>query len=334
MPTQTEEVDILIQLLKDPSPLIRANTVTHLGKLMNPKAVEPLIEILLKDQDEEVQSKASEALKNMGTAVAEPFVQAFKNGAPAGARRVIQILVKIGESVIPLLLPHVKDKNPELRAFVVEVLGKFGSKTVVAPHDQTGKDLASPLPMQPARMLWGKGKTQQPAEKSRRPALIIRLTVAVSLLATISWYVFSGTIPTKSQDYRRLAVKDVPIVAIPTPEPPKPILPEETSAKPSAGAPKEPASAVIPRTMAELNNRGVELVAGNDPWRGFYYFDLAHQADPLAVEPLINMGVTLSELGLFAPAMRIFKEASAMAPNHPDLRANLESLAGRGLDKL
>ena len=208
------------------------------------------------------------------------------------------------------------------------------SKTVVAPHDQTGKDLASPLPMQPARMLWGKGKTQQPAEKSRRPALIIRLTVAVSLLATISWYVFSGTIPTKSQDYRRLAVKDVPIVAIPTPEPPKPILPEETSAKPSAGAPKEPASAVIPRTMAELNNRGVELVAGNDPWRGFYYFDLAHQADPLAVEPLINMGVTLSELGLFAPAMRIFKEASAMAPNHPDLRANLESLAGRGLDKL
>ena len=67
MPTQTEEVDILIQLLKDPSPLIRANTVTHLGKLMNPKAVEPLIEILLKDQDEEVQSKASEALKNMGT---------------------------------------------------------------------------------------------------------------------------------------------------------------------------------------------------------------------------------------------------------------------------
>ncbi|OGQ87145.1 MAG: hypothetical protein A2512_02005 [Deltaproteobacteria bacterium RIFOXYD12_FULL_56_24] len=208
------------------------------------------------------------------------------------------------------------------------------SKIVVAPRDQTDKDLASPLPMPPPRRLWGKGKTQQPAEKSRRSALIIRLTFAISLLATISWYVFPGTMPTISSNSGRRMAKDGPVALIPTPALPKPVLPEETSTKPPASAPKEPAPAVIPRNMAELNNRGVELVADNDLWRGLYYFDLARLADPMAVEPLINMGVTLSELGLFAPAVRIFKEAHAMAPNHPDLRYNLENLAGRGLDKL
>ena len=133
MPTQEEEIDILIQTLKDPSAKIRANAVGHLGKMMSPKAVEPLIGVFLKDEDPDVQSKTAVALQSMGTVVVEPLLQTFKNGAPAGARRIIHLLVKLGEPVIPLLLPHVKDKNPELRVFVVEVLGKFASKTVIAP---------------------------------------------------------------------------------------------------------------------------------------------------------------------------------------------------------
>lgn len=140
MPTQEEEIDILIQTLKDPSAKIRANAVGHLGKMMNPKAVEPLVNIFLKDEDPDVQSKSAAALQNMGTAVVGPFIQTFKNGTPAGARRIIHLFVKFGDSVTPLLLPHVKDKNPELRALVVEVLGKIGSKAVVPPLLEALKD--------------------------------------------------------------------------------------------------------------------------------------------------------------------------------------------------
>jgi len=76
----------------------------------------------------------------------------------------------------------------------------------------------------------------------------------------------------------------------------------------------------------QLNDTGIELVEKNQHWRGIYFFEQARKHQPERVEALINMAVTVAELGLHAPAKRLFSEAHALAPNHPLLRKNLDLL--------
>lgn len=94
-----------------------------------------------------------------------------------------------------------------------------------------------------------------------------------------------------------------------------------------SGAGSYPASL----SMVELNNLGVKSVREKDPWRALYYFERAAKLDSKAAAPLINMSITLSELGLSAPATRIFQEAQTLAPEHPVLRnnSNANQVAGK-----
>lgn len=76
----------------------------------------------------------------------------------------------------------------------------------------------------------------------------------------------------------------------------------------------------------QLNDTGLALIQENQHWRGIYYLEQARRQQPERPEALINMAVALAELGLRAPAKRLFSEAHALAPNHPLLRKNLELL--------
>lgn len=76
----------------------------------------------------------------------------------------------------------------------------------------------------------------------------------------------------------------------------------------------------------QLNNTGMALIQENQHWRGIYFFEQARKQQPERPEALINMAVALAELGLRAPAKRLFSEAHALAPNHPLLRQNLDLL--------
>lgn len=76
----------------------------------------------------------------------------------------------------------------------------------------------------------------------------------------------------------------------------------------------------------QLNDTGLALIQENQHWQGIYYLERAHKQQPEKPEALINMAVALAELGLRAPAKRLFSEAYALAPNHPLLRKNLEIL--------
>lgn len=83
--------------------------------------------------------------------------------------------------------------------------------------------------------------------------------------------------------------------------------------------------------MVALNNKGAAAVRQGDYWRGIYYFDQARELRPQSPEPLINMAVALSELGLPGPALKLWQQAYALAPQHPMLRENLRILAGLGM---
>lgn len=76
----------------------------------------------------------------------------------------------------------------------------------------------------------------------------------------------------------------------------------------------------------QLNDTGIDLVEKNQHWQGIYFFEQARKHQPERVEALINMAVAAAELGLRAPAKRLFIQAHALAPNHPLLRKNLDLL--------
>ena len=114
----------------------------------------------------------------------------------------------------------------------------------------------------------------------------------------------------------------------------------DTPALPAASqtdaSPKPPPAPPIPPAASpagtgndlyrQLNDTGLALIEENQHWRGIYYLEQARKQQPDRPEALINMAVALAELGLRAPAKRLFSEAHALAPNHPLLRRNLELL--------
>lgn len=98
--------------------------------------------------------------------------------------------------------------------------------------------------------------------------------------------------------------------------PAPPVVPAQPTASPQAAG----------DLYRQLNDTGIALIQENQHWRGIYFLEQARKQQPKRPEALINMAVALAELGLRAPAKRLFSEAHALAPNHPLLRRNLDLL--------
>ena len=116
---------------------------------------------------------------------------------------------------------------------------------------------------------------------------------------------------------------------IPVDRPTEPTVQASTSAKVSPAPPASLAASPAGTgkdLYRQLNDTGVALIQKNQPWQGIYYLEQARKQQPERPEALINMAVALAELGLRAPAKRLFSEAHALAPNHPLLRKNLDLL--------
>jgi len=166
------------------------------------------------------------------------------------------------------------------------------------------------------------------AEKSGTPrllSLVLLVMLAVVILYTVllssrlNLSPLNATFRQVLTTLHLLPSPDANRVATPAP----PALP---GMLPSGGT--APASAA--QQAAQLTKTGIDLFLSGDHWRGIHYFDQARKRNPAAVEPLINMAVALSELGLHGPANRLFREAYAMAPNDPALLRNLATLAESG----
>ncbi len=83
--------------------------------------------------------------------------------------------------------------------------------------------------------------------------------------------------------------------------------------------------------MTQFNNQGVRLLARSEHWQGIYYFNKAHALSPQSVEPIVNLAIALTELGLTAPANRFFREAVTLDPDNRILRDNLALAAQLGI---
>ncbi len=80
-----------------------------------------------------------------------------------------------------------------------------------------------------------------------------------------------------------------------------------------------------------LNNQGAKTIQQQDYWKGIYLLNTAMENTPDQVEPIINLAVALTEIGLHGPAKRLFTKAKSINPKHPQLLENFKILANSGM---
>ena len=116
---------------------------------------------------------------------------------------------------------------------------------------------------------------------------------------------------------------------------PKPLAASDSRTESAAGPAtpvQAPAGAVKSgQDPVVLNNLAVQQIENHDHWHGIYNLAVVLEQTPDAVEPLINMGVALAELGLFEPAKYYLGRALLLEPGQPALRKNISILKHLGI---
>lgn len=167
------------------------------------------------------------------------------------------------------------------------------------------------------------------ADKSGKRRIILLGSAGVLVLALVVFLVVSQRKDAKPPATGDAVTTD-PVAQPGTTDqfasPGSPTVESPTLAPPPPASPSASLAGTADDLYQQLNDTGIELVEKNQHWQGISFFEQARRHQPERVEALINMAVAAAELGLRAPAKRLFSEAHALAPNHPLLRKNLDLL--------
>jgi HEAT repeat protein len=123
-------VPLFKERLSDRDPWIRRAAAEGLGRAREQSAVEALQGEASGDESEMVRAAMSFALKLLGRVHVARLVD-FMHSAKA-VRQVQGYLLELGPSVVPELLPHLKEPGETMRRAVVEVLGALGDESTIA----------------------------------------------------------------------------------------------------------------------------------------------------------------------------------------------------------
>ncbi|MGR3309393.1 MAG: HEAT repeat domain-containing protein [Candidatus Brocadiales bacterium] len=135
-------LQLLIAALKDEDSYIRGNAALVLGKIKDPRVVEPLI-TSLEDDDSNVRGNAAWALGEIKDVRAvEPLIAALKDEGLAIRINVTKALgeIKDPRAVEPLIITLRNDYYSVVRISAAETLGKIKDPRVVEPLIATLKD--------------------------------------------------------------------------------------------------------------------------------------------------------------------------------------------------
>lgn len=122
-----------------------------------------------------------------------------------------------------------------------------------------------------------------------------------------------ASLPKQTKPAPKTLAKKITPLAVPV----KPSLPQKTNSS--------------LKQFVSYNNKGANLVSNEQYWEGISYLDKAARLQPNRPEPLINMGVALSELGLYGPASRYLKKALKIDPSQQKAIENIQLLTEAGL---
>jgi hypothetical protein len=107
-----------------------------LGKIRDPRAVEPLVAVL-KDVDYGVRENAAKAL---GKDAVEPLIATLKDPDPNARISAAKALAEIGPEAVEPLIAALEDPNPDARFLAADALGKIKDPRAVEPLVAVLKD--------------------------------------------------------------------------------------------------------------------------------------------------------------------------------------------------
>ena len=133
-------LDQLLATMEDKSFNVRKNLVFILGKIGDPRAIEPMI-ALLENPDSQLQKIVAENVKKFNTESVDPLITALKKRDPNVRKIASEILGDIGDprAIGPLIIA-LKDTNPDVRICAAQALGKLQDHRAVEPLIVSLKD--------------------------------------------------------------------------------------------------------------------------------------------------------------------------------------------------
>jgi HEAT repeat protein len=192
---QTDPITLLIQLLRHPDSFAYSGAASALGDLGDPRAVEPLLEILpyaapgadqsiiwalgkigdkraltplldrLVTGDWRERSWAASALGELGAAEAvKPLIKAFRQGVSIGDsctwQSALRALGKIRDDrALDLLLEAITHQDREVRCIAIYSLGTTGDPRAIDPIIEALED---PVPFVRQHAIWALGEIGDP----------------------------------------------------------------------------------------------------------------------------------------------------------------------------
>ncbi len=161
-----DEIEIQIDLLKDPDWVVRREAVITLGEMGDERCVEPLVRAL-RDGDWQVREVAIEALGMVGSPAVELLIRMLRDWdirkyailalGKIRDERVLdpligqlrndefhldamETLVELGQPAVEKLIPLLKDKDEQVRKRAVIILGRIKDSGILDPLIQMLQD--------------------------------------------------------------------------------------------------------------------------------------------------------------------------------------------------
>ena len=132
----------LIQILNDEDPRIRIIAATALGEIGNTQAIEPLADVLRRDDIAE--KEAALALAKIGKPAFDALIQALGNKSAIVRLLTLDTLSRIkDERAVDYLIQALEDENWEVRKKAAEGLGEMGDPKAVESLSKTLGDKRS-----------------------------------------------------------------------------------------------------------------------------------------------------------------------------------------------
>jgi len=127
-----DAVEPLIVALKDNDDLVRSYAAEALGNIGDPRAVEPLINVLKDDNKWWVREKAAKALGEIGDAAIDPLIVALKDNDIGVRENAAEALGEIGDArAVEPLMVALKDNDSRVRFSAAKALGEIGDLRAV-----------------------------------------------------------------------------------------------------------------------------------------------------------------------------------------------------------
>ncbi len=120
------DVEKIVKMLETGTAELQCAAAMVLGELASPAAHKALLQAL-KSENETLRVYSVEALGKINAKEAAPHLVPLLASGGRLRARIQQVLVAIGDEVVPLLQKHIDKAEPALRSAILEVLGQFKS---------------------------------------------------------------------------------------------------------------------------------------------------------------------------------------------------------------